>query len=818
MSTAVLSSSVTPERIQTIADDVHIHKFGGSSLADPYCYRRVARIVTEHAGSSDLIIVSAAGDTTNRILAIIEARRDDAEYAANLFASLQRFQYNLIDELLAGRQQSACLEAIDQDFARWQRWLIGQENIETAELCAYGELWSARLLAALLQRQGTRADYLDARSFLTADDAAEPVIHTEPSQRALLERIAPHPGTRFIVTGFICAEAGTGRTLLLGRNGSDYSATLIGSLVNCRQTTIWKDVSGVYSADPRKVERVVSLPSLDWAEAEELARLGSPVLHPRTFQPIDRERMIISVRSSLKVENQQTRIGQYDYTEARGKVLTSLQDVTLFSIGLEHSKLLQAFEQTGLEPLIAWTAHGQQHFAFHQNLLAYVHQWFADQNAADQFSEVSGYSMVALVGARIKEAGQFAVLKREVDEQHLHHFAVAENNNSAIAILAQKLDHRFLNRLHSLLFNFRKSVGVLVIGCGNIGSEWLRLFSKQRDHLNETIDVKVMGIANSTQLWLDYNGVELGHWREDFQRLARPYVLNELLGELPNAPFDELVVMDLTDSVDIARHYSTFFANGLHIISANKRAGAAPEAMYREIRTIQQEWEREWLYNTTVGAGLPLNYAITDLMRSGDRIRSISGIFSGTLSWLFEHYDEGLESFADLVRRAKAEGYTEPDPREDLSCRDIVRKLLIVAREIGANLDWGDIHVQSLVPEHLADIPLNEFMERLDELNAPMEQLWAEARAQGKLPRLMASFSVQEGQSDARVGVDLMDSSDMLTNLIPGENIFVIFSDWYNDMPLVISGPGAGKQVTAGGVQSDLHQLLSRLGQPTQTI
>jgi len=812
MSTTAVSVSVTPERLQTIADEVHIHKFGGSSLADAYCYRRVARIVTEHAGTSDLVIVSAAGDTTNRIIAIIEARENDAAYAANLLDSLQRYQQGLIDELLAGRPLEICHSLSEQDFARWQRWLIGEENIDRAELCAYGELWSARLLAALLQRQGTRADYIDARTFLSADDAAEPVIHTQESRTALLERISPYPGTRFIVTGFICSEAGTGRTLLLGRNGSDYSATLIGSLVDSRQTTIWKDVAGVYSADPRKVERVVSLPSLDWAEAEELARLGSPVLHPRTFQPINRERMVISVRSSLKVENQQTRIGKYDYTEAQGKVLTSLQDVTLFSIALEHKELLQTFKEKCLEPLLSWVDNGQQHFAFHQNLLEYVRLWFSEQDAAVHVREISGYSMVALVGARIKETRQFAVLKREVDEQQLRYFAVAENNNSAIAILGQKLDHSFLNRLHSLLFNFRRSVGVLVIGRGNIGSEWLKLFRKQRDNLNESIDVKIMGIASSSRLWLDYNGVELNNWQEDFERLARPYVLNELLRELPNAPFDELIAIDLTDSDDVARHYSSFFANGLHIISANKRAGAAPEALYREIRTIQQEWEREWLYNTTVGAGLPLNYAIKDLIRSGDRIRSISGIFSGTLSWLFENYDQGQESFADLVRRAKIEGYTEPDPREDLSCQDIVRKLLIVGRDIGATLDWGDVEVQGLVPEHLKDIPLKEFMERLDELNEPMEKLWAEARKDGKLPRLMASFSVEKDRSNARVGIDFIDDKDMLTNLIPGENIFVIFSEWYNDMPLVISGPGAGKQVTAGGVQSDLHQLLARLG------
>lgn len=804
--------SVSDQRIQAIADQVQVHKFGGSSLADAYCYRRVARIVTEYAGASDLVIVSAAGDTTNRILAIIQARSSQPDYAATLLQSLKNYQQGLIDELLAGRQQQEIFNLSTADFDRWQRWLIGDEEIPAAELCAYGELWSARLLAALLQKQGTRADYIDARTFLSAEDAAEPVIDVPSSRAALLQRIAPYIGTRFIVTGFICSESNTGRTLLLGRNGSDYSATLIGSLIDVRNVTIWKDVAGVYSADPRKVERVVSLPSLDWCEAEELARLGSPVLHPRTFQPVNRERMIINVRSSLKVENQQTRIGQYDYTEAKAKVLTSLNDVVLYSIALKHADLIRRFEAMNLTPLLSWTEGdaAEKFYAFHQNHLDYIQQWLKEQDAEHHIHEVSGYSMVGLVGARIAESAQYEVLKREVEQQSLRKFMVSDNKNSAIAILGQKLDQRLFSRLHSLLFTFRKSIGILVLGRGNIGSRWLNMFRQQRDLLNENVDVRIMGIGNSTRLWLDYSGADLQDWEDNFERLARPYVITELLRELPNAPCDELIIMDLTDARELARLYPSFFANGMHIISANKRAGAAEEPLYREIRTIQHEYEREWLYNTTIGAGLPLNYAINDLIRSGDSIRRISGIFSGTMSWLFEKFD-GTTPFSELIREAKASGLTEPDPREDLSCHDIVRKLLIVARDIGARLDWQDVQVRGLVPWQLQHVSLDEFWERIDELNEPMLALWHKAREEQKVPRLMASFSVEEERSHAKVGIEFIDEGDMLANLIPGENIFVIHSDWYDSMPLVISGPGAGRSVTAGGVQSDLHQLLARL-------
>lgn len=804
---------VTPEQIQAVADTVQVHKFGGSSLADAYCYRRVARIVTEYAGASDLVVVSAAGDTTNRILAIIDAKSDDLGVAEVLLKQLEKYQQGLILELLNGDVQQRVLEQSQHDFKRWYAWLAGEEEItRRPELLSYGELWSARLLAALLEQQGVTADYIDARTFLVADDAPEPHIRVEVSRAGLLNRIAPHPGTRFIVTGFICADP-QGNSLILGRNGSDYSATLVGSLIDAKQVTIWKDVAGVYSADPRKVERVVSLPTIDWQEAEELARLGSPILHPRTFQPVNRERMVIAVRSSLKVENQQTRIGQYQDATPQGKVLTSLTDVVLFRVDLSDAKLVQQFEELELVPLISWNEVAQHHayYAYHQNHLDYLERWLEEVDKADHVVQMQGYSMIALVGHRIQETNQYSTFKAELSAQNLRRLAFSPDSTSVIAILEQKLDNRLLNRLHSQLFNYRRSLGVLVVGRGNIGSAWLSLYRRLRERINEQMDVRIIGILNSTRMWLDYNGLELDHWEASFDKFARPYELSQLIPELPNAPYDELVMLDLTDAVPVAQLYPSFFANGLHIISANKRAGASGESQYNEIRTIQREYEREWYYNTTVGAGLPLNYALNDLRNSGDTIRSISGIFSGTMSWLFENFNAEVK-FSDLVREAKARGLSEPDPREDLTCQDIVRKLLILAREIGLKLDWKDIDVESLLPEQLEDIPLDEFMRRLPELDDSMHDLYVDAQKTGKVPRLLASFAVQDDDSvRARVGIEYIPEGDMLANLIPGENIFVIYTDWYHEMPLVISGPGAGKEVTAGGVQSDLNQLLSRL-------
>ncbi|HAR56274.1 MAG TPA: bifunctional aspartate kinase/homoserine dehydrogenase II, partial [Idiomarina baltica] len=481
------------DQIRTVADNVQVHKFGGSSLADAFCYRRVARIVTEYAGASDVVVVSAAGDTTNRILAIIKAQKESGDTADILLDQLERFQQGLIHELLGSEFAAPILEQSTVDFQRFRDFVAGKEIIEhEAELLSYGELWSARLLAALLRKQGTKADHIDARDFLKAEDAPEPVIQELESRHNLLNRVAPFPGTRFIVTGFI-ARGLNGESLTLGRNGSDYSATLVGSLLNSKQVTIWKDVAGVYSADPRKIERVVSLSTLDWSEAEELARLGSPVLHPRTFQPVDRDRMVISVRSSLKVENQQTRIGNFEHTEPKGKVFTSLSEVVLFKVELNDRELVKQLDALDLTPLVSWTEpeKHQQYLVFHQNHLNYISHWLDRINAGNAVTQIHGYSMVALVGNRIQETDQYNTFKLQLGEQKVRRFAVSEDGCSAVAILEQKLDNRLLNRLHSQLFNYRRSLGVLVIGRGNIGTAWLDLFRQQRDRINQVMDVRV---------------------------------------------------------------------------------------------------------------------------------------------------------------------------------------------------------------------------------------------------------------------------------------------------------------------------------------
>lgn len=792
--------------------DIQVHKFGGSSLADAFCFRRVARIVTEYAGASDAVVVSAAGDTTNRLLAVYHQQQAGHTAQANRqLTELSAFQQGLVQELLPESARAVVSEALATDLTQLAHWLSQPETLTEAAICAYGEVWSSRLLAALLNHQGQRTVALDSREFLTAAAAAEPVIELAESQQRLHLQMQPYPGHRFIITGFICAEAGTGDTLLLGRNGSDYSATLIGQLLDSRQVTIWKDVAGVYSADPRLVSKVTSLPALDWAEATELARLGSPVLHPRTFQPVDRAETVISVRSSLKPGHQQTRIGQYPETVGRAKVLTTSSDIRLFQLAAEAHQLHEQLLGEGPSPLVHWLQEdGSTLLAYHPNHLEHVRQQVARHDA--ELVELGDHSLLALVGARVHESQQYLQFRRTLQGEPLLHLSVSPGKCSAVAILQGSVDEHFFNRLHSQLFNDRRRIGLVLLGPGNIGQAWLDLFQHQQNRLNEHAEVRLLGIANSTRLWYDPAGLDLLHWPSDFAREAREYRLSQLLQELPRAPWDDIAILDLTASETLAGQYPSLLANGCHLISANKFGNAASEALYQEIRTIQHEYNRQWLYNTTVGAGMPLNYAIQDLLRSGDRIQSVSGIFSGTLSWLFEQYAGDQVPFSQLVNEALEAGYTEPDPREDLGCQDLARKLLILSRELGVELKPEHLKVTSLVPETLRDISRQEFIQRLAELDQPLLELWQQARQRGELPRVIARLDAPRDQpATASVQLEFVPEHSMLGNLIPGENIFVITSDWYQQMPLVISGPAAGREVIAGGVQSDVHELLRTL-------
>jgi aspartokinase/homoserine dehydrogenase 2 len=797
-----------------------LHKFGGSSLADQACYLRVAGIMKQYSLPDDLMVVSAAGNTTNRLISWLTQSQSDKISALQMQQELRAYQQELIHQLLPEVQAQHLSKALIKDLERLAGLLDGPiSEAVYAEVVGHGEVWSARLMAALLTEQGMDAVWLDARDFLRAERSAQPQVDEQSSLPLLQALAARYPGKRLVVTGFICRNE-SGETVLLGRNGSDYSATQIGALAGVDRVTIWSDVAGVYSADPRKVKDACLLPLLRLDEASELARLAAPVLHARTLQPVSTSEIELQLRCSYQPELGSTKIERVLASGTGAKIVTSHDDICLIELTVNEAErfsevqkeLLAFLTRERLKP-IASASYPDRHLI----QLCYTGEWvndvFTQLEKASLPLELSirrGLALVALVGAGVCNNPLHSHrFYQQLKDQPVEFIWQAEDGISMVAVVRLASTELLIQGLHHSLFQAEKRIGLVMFGKGNIGSRWLELFIREQQNLSSRsgFEFILAGVVDSQNGWLDYDGLDASRVLGFYEREAKEYDDASLLAWMREHPYDDLVVLDITASHLLAQKYLEFARSGFHVISANKAAGASHGEVYRQIRDAFSKTGRYWLYNATVGAGLPINHTVRDLRDSGDTILSISGIFSGTLSWLFQQFD-GSVPFTQLVEQAWQQGLTEPDPRTDLSGQDVMRKLVILAREAGYDIEPEQVRVESLVPANLVNASVDHFFEDGQALNEQMLERLEAAKELGLVLRYVARF---DANGKARIGVEAVDVNHPLASLLPCDNVFAIESRWYRDNPLVIRGPGAGRDVTAGAIQSDINRLARLL-------
>ncbi len=797
-----------------------LHKFGGSSLADAKCYQRVAGIMAEYSHPGDIMVVSAAGSTTNQLISWLKLSQSDRLSAHQVQQALRRYQSELISTLLPAPMAEALIAEFIQDLERLAALLDGPITEPVyAEVVGHGEIWSARLMAAVLLQRDIAASWLDARNFLRAERAAQPQVDEGKSWPLLQQLLAQHPGQRLVVTGFICRND-DGETVLLGRNGSDYSATQIGALAGVSRVTIWSDVAGVYSADPRKVKDACLLPLLRLDEASELARLAAPVLHTRTLQPVSGSDIDLQLRCSYQPEQGSTRIERVLASGTGARIVTSHDDVCLIEFQVPpqhdfsttHKEIKRLLQRAQLRPL-ATGIHPDRNLI----QLCYTAEVVSSALALLQDAGIPGrlqlresMALVALVGAGVcRNPLHSHRFWQELKDQPVEFIWQSEEGISLVAVLRVGPTEHLMRGLHQSLFRAEKQIGLVLFGKGNIGSRWLELFGREQESLSARTGFEYIlaGVVDSRRSLLSYDGLDASRALGFFEDEAVEQDEESLFLWMRAHPFDDLVVLDVTASEQLADQYLDFASHGFHVIGANKVAGASSSNRYRQIRDAFAKTGRHWLYNATVGAGLPVNHTVRDLRESGDSILSLSGIFSGTLSWLFLQYD-GTVPFTELVEQAWQQGLTEPDPRVDLSGQDVMRKLVILAREAGYDIEPDQVRVESLVPKSCEGESVDHFFENGEALNEQMQQRFEAAQEMGLVLRYVARF---EANGKARVGVEAVRDDHPLTSLLPCDNVFAIESRWYRDNPLVIRGPGAGRDVTAGAIQSDINRLAQLL-------
>ena len=834
---------------------------------------------------------------------IARAAAGDPAYADDL-AALRAKHVDTAADLLGGPgapEFDAFVARLDGDAAdllavlRAIKIAGGATDMLADFVVGHGELWCAALWAGHLRTLGADAEALDARDALVvtptpdgtsvdveyeASDAALDAWATAAAARrgdggkagggdASAQPASPIPHL-LVVTGFI-ARTPSGAVTTLRRNGSDYSATIVGALLSAAAITIWTDVDGVFSADPRKVPEAVCLPALSYLEAWELAYFGASVLHPRTTQPAMRAGVPIAIRnffnraapgtviaahqpavgtpggeggaapppsssssSSRRTPNRPASLG-----DGMVKGFATIDDVALISVegtGMvgvpgTASAIFTTVRDAACNVVMISQASSEHSVCFAvkaeeaDRAVAALKERFADAIARGRIQAVDvipDCCVLAAVGqAMNSRKGVAATMFSALAKASINIRAMAQGcSEYNITVLVDQADAvRALRAVHSRFYLATLPLGIALVGPGLVGGTLLAQLADQAADLRDTYDVdcRLLAVAGSTSMVLSDGGMPLDGWAEAYQGgpASQPVDLKRLGDHLAASYVPNCVVIDATASDGPPSLYLPWLKQGIHVITPNKKLGAGSLAQYRAVKAFSRESYTHFLYEATVGAGLPVIATLKHLVDSGDRVLRVEGVLSGTLSYIFNTLSaDPAATFSSVVADAKAAGYTEPDPRDDLSGTDVARKVVILAREAGLEVEMGDVPVESLVPAALQAAPdADAFLAGLPAHDAAFGARLQAAAAEGKALRYVGVVDVENGRGS--VGLREYPASHPFASLEGSDNVIAFTTARYRRQPLIVRGPGAGAEVTAGGIFSDLLRLAAYLGAPS---
>jgi aspartokinase/homoserine dehydrogenase 1 len=818
-----------------------VHKFGGTSVGNAERYREVARIVAElssgpGAGTSRAVVVSAMKGVTDGLIDLVElARRRAPEYLDRLQA-LKKRHLDTVEQLLRPENRPALVSVIENDFgdireilrAVWISKSYSDRNIEL--ISGYGEIWSAQFLNALLNENGIVSDWLDAREVLVVEPHEKSVtVDWDQSSSRMRGWLEAHRARLIVITGFV-AGTSDGVATTLRRNGSDFSASIFGSILDASQITIWTDVDGVLSADPRLVPEAVILNELSYSEVAELAYFGAKVVHPATVAPAIGKRIPIYIRNTFNPGFPGTKIHESARSENLVKGFSVVDRIALINVegtgmvgvpGIAE-KLFSSLRSAGVSVIMISQASSEHSicFAIYEGQAelakkAVESQFYGEirQGLIQKVEVTLNCAVLAVVGDNMAHhpgvAGRFfdALGKAGVN---IRAIAQGSSERNISAVIGSEDSLRALRSVHSAFYLSNHTLSVGLIGTGLIGKAFLRQLQGQVEFMKKErgIDLRIRGIMDSKRMLLSESGIPLDSWQTLLSTDGVARDMKRFEAHVKSEHLPHSVIIDATTSQEIAALYPHWLQTGMHLITPNKKANTVDMGTYQRIREAARGNLRHFLYSTNVGAGLPIIQTLRDLHRTGDRIIRIEGVFSGTLSYIFNSFTEE-RPFSEIVMDARARGYTEPDPRDDLSGMDVARKLVILAREIGLKLELSDVQLESLVPPELRDGDAEHYLRELPKFDGKMNELIRSVRKNGQILRYVGAL---DSNGNARVGLETYADSHAFGRISGSDNIVIFRTARYDSQPLIIQGPGAGPDVTAAGVFADLLRLASYLG------
>ena len=810
-----------------------VQKYGGTSLADLTGFEASASDIGRYTDDYKVIVVlSAVKGVTDLLLNAIDTAVGGDSGAVYLEEAIARERSIIEDLAEKGVATPLASEFIEEQNSTLSRrvegiLLLGQCPDETrARILASGEGFSSRLMVDVLNHQGFTARWSDTDVLpLANEDWLDSLIDIDAAAPLLMERLAGDSQV-VVLPGFYGRNA-SGDIQLLGRNGTDYSAAAIAAATGAGLCQIWKDVDGFFTADPRIVSNAQCLEEVSYDEAMELTYFGAKVISAKALTPLASNNIPCEVRNTYDPSKPGTLVHAEAKRAQVVRGISHLHDVSSITLqggGLRGRvgiarRVMDALASESISILLIVQSSSEYSITLcvrtvdERKARKALEEEFHFERLHGLIEEIgvqSDRAVVSLVGEGMKHnRGIAARFLTAISSAGVNVEVIAQGSTEcAIAVVVRGKDAQPATRAcHTAFFSHSTHIDLVLLGCGNVGGELLEQFQRQADSLIEHhVDLRVRAIANSDRLLVADDKVDLARWREEMEEHGQSWTIDDVIAVRKKLGLLSPTIVDCTTDEGLAGEYARFLNNGFNIVAANKKANTKNYSYYLEMREAATRNFRKFLYETNVAAGLPFIDTLQGLIRSGDELRTFEGILSGSLSMIFGLLQDGIP-MSQAVARAMELGYTEPDPRDDLSGMDVARKLLIIAREVGLKLELDDIHVEPVVPlDVVGHVNRSELIETLQTLDESFAERIDSAEAEGKVLRYVARVE----DSKCRVSIEAVSLSKPLGSIRDGENALVIHTHYYQPIPMVLRGYGAGAAVTAAGVFGDLLRTVWR--------